>query len=57
MDLVACADWVIDLGPTGGRGGGRVVAQGTPQQVSLAPHSRTAAHLANALAYARGAQA
>jgi excinuclease ABC subunit A len=49
MELVARADWVVDLGPGAGRDGGSVVAQGTPEQVAKAEHSRTAHYLAKAL--------
>ena len=34
LDVIGRADWVIDLGPEGGSGGGRIVAQGTPQEVA-----------------------
>ncbi|MFG2335635.1 ABC transporter [Streptomyces yangpuensis] len=50
MDVVAGADWVIDLGPGGGADGGRIVAAGTPEEVAGAPGSRTAPYLARALA-------
>ena len=34
LDVVKCADWIIDLGPEGGQAGGRIVAEGTPEQVA-----------------------
>ncbi|MFJ3582293.1 ATP-binding cassette domain-containing protein [Streptomyces sp. NPDC090127] len=46
MDVVATADWVIDLGPGGGEEGGRIVAEGPPRVVAEAPESRTARYLA-----------
>ncbi|GLF92802.1 excinuclease ABC subunit UvrA [Streptomyces yaizuensis] len=49
MDVVAGADWVVDLGPGGGDEGGRVVAAGTPAEVASAGDSRTAPFLAAAL--------
>jgi excinuclease ABC subunit A len=50
MRVVAGSDYVIDIGPGAGEQGGRVVAIGTPAQVSKAPHSRTAPYLARAYA-------
>ncbi len=45
LDVVKTADWVIDLGPEGGDGGGRIVAQGTPEQVAQNPDSHTGRYL------------
>jgi excinuclease ABC subunit A len=45
MDVVAAADWVIDLGPSGGDAGGRIIVAGTPAVVAAHPTSRTAPYL------------
>jgi excinuclease ABC subunit A len=57
IDAIAAADWIIDLGPEAGEGGGRVVAMGTPDQVARAAGSHTAKYLRDALAKRRTAQA
>jgi len=49
LDVIKCADWVIDLGPEGGERGGRVVATGTPEQVARNSHSYTGKFLTRAL--------
>ncbi|MFN4294631.1 MAG: excinuclease ABC subunit UvrA [Thermoflexales bacterium] len=49
LDIIKVADWVIDLGPEGGEGGGRIVAQGTPEQVAQVAESYTGRFLARAL--------
>jgi excinuclease ABC subunit A len=41
LDVIKCADWVIDIGPEGGYGGGQVVAAGTPEQIATNPESHT----------------
>jgi excinuclease ABC subunit A len=45
LDVIKSADWVIDLGPEGGAGGGRVIATGTPEQVAETPGSHTGVFL------------
>jgi excinuclease ABC subunit A len=45
LEVVKCADWVIDLGPEGGDEGGRVIAAGTPETIAAVEHSHTATHL------------
>lgn len=45
LDVVKCADWVLDLGPEGGERGGAIVAEGTPQQVANSKASFTGKHL------------
>jgi len=50
LDVIKSADWVIDLGPEGGSGGGRVVAAGTPEDVARVPESFTGQFLAEIFA-------
>jgi excinuclease ABC subunit A len=45
LDVIAAADWVIDLGPEGGEAGGRIVAEGRPEEVAAAERSYTGAAL------------
>ncbi|MFC3147598.1 excinuclease ABC subunit UvrA [Piscinibacterium candidicorallinum] len=49
LDVIKTADWVIDLGPEGGAGGGQIVAQGTPEDVAANPASYTGQYLARML--------
>ncbi|MDR3002913.1 MAG: ATP-binding cassette domain-containing protein, partial [Acidovorax sp.] len=46
LDVIKTADWIIDMGPEGGAGGGQVVATGTPEQVAANPASHTGRYLA-----------
>src|SRR6202030_4847609 len=46
LDVIKTCDWVIDLGPEGGDGGGRVIVEGTPEQVANTPESYTGRYLA-----------
>jgi excinuclease ABC subunit A len=52
LDVIKTADWVIDLGPEGGDGGGQIIAQGTPEDVAQAPGSFTGQYLAKSLGVA-----
>ena len=49
LDVIKTADWVIDLGPEGGGGGGRIIAEGTPRDIARDKHSVTGLYLAQAL--------
>ncbi|MCC2313110.1 excinuclease ABC subunit UvrA [Cellulomonas xiejunii] len=53
LDVIKNADWVVDMGPEGGSGGGTVVAQGTPEHIANVPESHTGRFLAEALEPAR----
>ncbi|MFV0284523.1 MAG: excinuclease ABC subunit UvrA [Castellaniella sp.] len=50
LDVIKTADWIVDLGPEGGAGGGRIVAQGTPEAVATTPGSHTGQWLKDVLA-------
>ena len=50
LDVIKSADWIIDMGPEGGAGGGTLVAQGTPEQVAKVKESFTGPYLAEVLA-------
>jgi excinuclease ABC subunit A len=45
LDVIAMSDWVIDFGPEGGNAGGKVIAQGTPEDVAKTRDSQTGAYL------------
>jgi excinuclease ABC subunit A len=49
LDLIKAADWIVDLGPEGGAGGGRLVAEGTPEEVASSDASHTGRFLRSAL--------
>ena len=49
LDVIKTADWVVDLGPEGGAGGGQIIASGTPEQVAKNPASFTGKYLADLL--------
>jgi len=49
LDVIKTSDWIVDMGPEGGAGGGTVVAQGTPEDVAANPDSYTGRFLAEML--------
>ena len=49
LDVIKCADWIVDMGPEGGSGGGTVIAEGTPEHVATVKGSHTGAFLAEIL--------
>ena len=50
LDVIKTADWLVDLGPEGGSGGGQIIAQGTPEQVAKSKKSHTGTYLKPILA-------
>ena len=50
LDVIAEADWIIDLGPEGGEAGGRIVAEGTPEEIARNERSHTGRYLRSVLA-------
>ncbi len=55
LDVIKCADWIIDLGPDGGSGGGRIVEQGTPEKIVANAKSYTGQYLRSKLEAGRAA--
>ena len=53
LDVIKCADWIIDLGPEGGDDGGTIVTQGTPEEVAKDPNSWTGKYLEKALSWTK----
>jgi excinuclease ABC subunit A len=49
LDVIKTADWIIDIGPEGGDGGGEIVAEGTPEEVAAVAASHTGHYLAEML--------
>ena len=49
LDVIKTADWIIDLGPEGGEGGGEIVAEGTPEEIARAEDNHTGRHLRSVL--------
>jgi excinuclease ABC subunit A len=56
LDVIKTADWLIDLGPEGGEGGGEIIATGTPEQIAANPRSHTGSYLRPLLAKEKGAR-
>ena len=53
LDVIKCADWIIDLGPEGGDNGGTIIAEGTPEQVAENPNSWTGQYLKKTLKWTK----
>ncbi len=49
MDIIKCSDYIIDIGPEGGLGGGEIIAKGTPEQIANSPKSHTGKYLKKVL--------
>jgi excinuclease ABC subunit A len=49
LDVIKTADWIIDLGPEGGDGGGRIIAEGTPEDIAKNRQSYTGMYLKSVL--------
>jgi len=49
LDVIKTADWIVDLGPEGGDGGGRIIAKGSPEQVAKVKGSYTGKYLGKIL--------
>ena len=49
LDVIRCADWIVDLGPEGGDKGGEIVVTGTPEEVAAHPTSHTGMYLKQVL--------
>jgi excinuclease ABC subunit A len=56
LDVIKTADWIVDLGPEGGDGGGEIVAVGTPEEVAGRPGSHTGEYLRKVLAGTRAGE-
>ena len=56
LEVIKTADWILDLGPEGGDGGGRIVAEGTPEQIAANPESHTGRYLAHLLPVQKSAR-
>ncbi len=50
LDVIRCADWIVDLGPEGGDKGGQILVTGTPEEVAEHPTSHTGRYLKQVLA-------
>jgi excinuclease ABC subunit A len=45
LEMIKCADWIIDMGPEGGERGGSIIGAGTPEKIAALPDSHTAKYL------------